>query len=163
MTRTAAVNRLIIGFIITVGILLSGGATGSAANRGEQHCVVEVDADGSGSLLRTAAETCFATKTGVEAYLRSTAARGTTTIGRHYTGTDFTGSTVTISGTVCSGGVWKPTGFWNNNIESSSHFCGTAPTTFYNNSGCSSGAHAISTATVSLGSANNTASCVRYG
>lgn len=85
------------------------------------------------------------------------------TIGVHFTGTSYTGSSITITGSVCSGGVWYPTGSWDNNIASSYHYCGASPTRFYDSSTCSGTSYAIYSATSTLGSMNDRASCVRYG
>ena len=90
-------------------------------------------------------------------------ASGTNTIGTHYTSTYYSGSSVKVVGTTCSGGVWYPTGTWNNNIESSRHHCGSSPTTFYNSSSCAGSPHRIYQAAPTLGQMNNKASCVRYG
>ena len=95
--------------------------------------------------------------------VRSSRSGGTNTIGIHFTSTGFRGSSVRIIGTTCAGGVWYPTGRWNNNIESSRHYCGSSPTTFYDSSSCNGSPHAIYSSAHSLGQMNNRASCVRYG
>lgn len=136
----------------------------------ERHCVVSVEDNGRGT-LETNSETCF--ETALEASSaaeklvatgeRSSRSAGNTVIGLHYTSKNFLGSSVTVVGTTCSGGVWYPTGFWNNNIESSRHYCGSAGTTFYNWSSCGGSTRTITSAATSLGNLNNRASCVRYG
>ena len=92
-----------------------------------------------------------------------TRSSGNNTIGIHYTSTYYSGSSVRVVGTTCGGGVWYPTGAWNNNIESSRHYCGTSPTTFYNYSSCTGPLKRIYRSESTLGSMNNRASCVRYG
>ncbi len=94
---------------------------------------------------------------------RVTRSSGADTIGVHFTSSWFSGSSVRIVGTTCAGGVWYPTGAWNNNIESSLHYCGSSPTTFYDSSSCSGSSYAVHSEANSLGQMNNRASCVRYG
>lgn len=131
----------------------------------ERHCVAHasgVDEDG----VLVVSETVCGSESMISSMLRSPAmAYGSTyTIGRHYTRTGYSGSSITITGsTPCGGGVWKPSGFWNNNIESSRHYCGGSPTRFYNSSSCSGSSYAIYSSTSSLGWMRNLASCVRYG
>jgi hypothetical protein len=143
----------------------------------EEHCVVAVTAV-RGDVLITGPETCFdseaqaarASVSGVgslsAASLASpgaSALAATTVIGKHYTGTSYTGSSISIVGTQCLGGVWYPSGSWNNNIESSRHYCGGNPTTFYDSSDCKTSAYSIYSQATSLGWMDNKASCVRYG
>ena len=165
--------------VAIMGVLVSGLAVvGSAAasvkpSTTERHCVVEVTGVRDGVFV-TRSEVCFASQTKAVVHARSigtdaaslnrvTRSSGTNTIGIHFTSTWFSGSSVRIVGTTCAGGVWYPTGAWNNNIESSRHYCGTSPTTFYSSASCSGSSHPIHNSARSLGQMNNRASCVRYG
>ena len=85
------------------------------------------------------------------------------TLGVHFSGQNFTGSSITVVGTGCTGLVWRPTGWWNDNVESSQHFCGGSATRFYDSRWCSGTSLPISGNRGSLGWMNNRASCVRYG
>ncbi len=136
----------------------------------ETHCIVTVVDDTDG-VLSTGPETCFDTEKEVDEYINngggptgtSAARSGSNTIGKHYTSTSSNGSSITIVGTTCGGGVWWPTGSWNNNIESSKHYCGGSPTRFYNSSSCSGSGKSIYSYKSTLGWMNNKTSCVRYG
>jgi len=144
----------------------------------ERHCVVEVVGEADG-VLTTGPERCYATfdeaqehggsgqqglSTGATRGRADTAfASASSTIGVHFTGTNYTGSSITITGSVCSGGVWYLTGSWNNNIASSYHYCGASATRFYDSASCSGTSYAIFAAASTLGSMNDRASCVRYG
>jgi hypothetical protein len=155
--------------------LATGAPAASAAkpHEAERHCVIAVTAVHDGVLV-TAPEVCFATPAHADRHAASMGAEqagsnhtakssGTNTIGTHFTSTSYRGSSVRIVGTTCNGGVWYPTGTWNNNIESSRHHCGTSPTSFYDYSSCAGSSHRIYQAASSLGQLNNRASCVRYG
>lgn len=162
----------------TAVVIASGLATGapgaSAAepHEADRHCVIEATAVQDGVLV-TAPGVCFATPAEADRHAASIGAEqassntaqssGTNTIGTHYSSTSYSGSSVRVVGTTCNGGVWYATGFWNNNIESSLHHCGTSPTRFYDYSSCAGPSHSIYQATSSLGQWNNRASCVRYG
>ncbi len=160
--------------LVTTAIAAStGGAaereTGSAEQiaraEPEVHCVAHASGVDEDGVLIVSEPVCGSELT-VSALVSSSAmAFGATyTIGRHYSGTGYSGSSITITGsTPCGGGVWKPSGFWNNNIESSLHYCGGSPTRFYNSSSCSGSSRAIYSSTSSLGWMNNLTSCVRYG
>lgn len=138
--------------------------------------MIEVNGAQDGAFV-TQPETCFVSESEAVNYVEligadngegnrlvsSSRAGGTNTIGIHFTSTGFRGSSVRIVGTTCAGGVWYPTGRWNNNIESSRHYCGSSSTTFYGSSGCNGSPHAIYSSANSLGQMNNRASCVRYG
>ena len=133
-----------------------------------QHCVVIVIDDNDG-VLTTGPETCSDTEAEVDDFING-ASPGTTglrsgsnVIGKHYKSTNYGGSSITIVGTTCSGGVWWPTGSWNNNIESSKHYCGSSATRFYDSSSCSGSGKSIYGQRTTLGWMNNKASCVRYG
>jgi hypothetical protein len=133
----------------------------------ERHCVAEVVDERDGVLV-TGPERCY--RTFEEAAADSTAESGdvtsmssTNTIGLHFTGTSFSGSSIRITGTVCAGGVWYPSSSWNNNIASSYHYCGSAPTTFYDYSSCGGTSLSIYSSVTTLSSMNDRASCVRYG
>lgn len=139
----------------------------------ERHCVIAVTAVQDGVLV-TEPEVCFATTAQADRHVASIGAErassshlarssGTNTIGTHFSSTAYRGSSVRIVGTTCNGGVWYPTGTWNNNIESSLHHCGTSPTRFYDYSSCAGSSHRIYQAASTLGQWNNRASCVRYG
>lgn len=142
----------------------ASGAEPTTTGKDEQHCVVEVTPNRSGELVTTA-ETCFDSLAESAAYAQSGVARssGSNTIGLHFTGLAYTGSSVRIAGTTCGGGVWYATGIWNNNIESSHHYCGTASTRFWDSAACSGSSLPISSSTSSLGTMNNRTSCVQYG
>lgn len=162
----------------TAVVIASGLATGEAAasaaepHDAERHCVIAVTAVQDGVLV-TAPEVCFdtpaeadrhAASVGTEPATSSSAqSSGNNTIGTHYSSTSYSGSSVRVVGTTCNGGVWYATGFWNNNIESSLHHCGTSPTRFYDYSSCAGPSHSIYQAASTLGQWNNRASCVRYG
>ncbi len=163
----------------TAVVIASGLATGvpavSAAepHEAERHCVIAVTAV-QGGVLVTAPEVCFATLAQADSYAaslgtekaglsHSAQSSGANTIGTHFSSTSYRGSSVRVVGTTCSGGVWYPTGTWDNNIESSLHHCGTSPTKFYDYSSCAGPSHSIYQAASSLGQWNNRASCVRYG
>ena len=139
----------------------------------ERHCVVEVASVENGVFV-THPEVCFAVEGDAAAHTASigaaqpgtgqmTRSSGNNTIGIHYASAAYSGSSVRVVGTTCGGGVWYPTGAWNNNIESSRHYCGSSPTTFYNYSSCAGPLKRIYRSESTLGSMNNRASCVRYG
>ena len=168
-TRIAAVVALIASGFTPAGI---AGATPESLEV-ERHCVVEVSGVADGVLV-AGQEVCFATESDaalhaaslgseVPASKRVARSSGTNTIGMHYTSQWYSGSSIRVVGTSCAGGVWYPTGTWNNNIESSRHYCGTRPTSFYDHSTCANSPYRIYSAATSLGSMNNRASCVRYG
>lgn len=163
------VNRVVIGFALAAGIIGAGAVPASAAKapaptEHETHCVVEVTGVDRDGVFFTTPEICFGTEAEADAAAASKNSRSSNgTIGKHYSSQNYGGSSITISGTTCGGGVWYPTGSWDNNIESSRHYCGSAQTKFYDSSNCSSGAYPITSNTTSLGWANNKASCVRYG
>ncbi|MEO1063206.1 MAG: hypothetical protein AAFZ07_17470 [Actinomycetota bacterium] len=168
-------SKVVAAFVVVVGATLIGTTAGGAAervaderlvpNEGEEHCVAHASGvDENGELI--VSEPVCGSDLLVSALVNSSAmAFGPTyTIGRHYTGLNYTGSSITITGSVpCGGGVWKPSGSWNNNIESSRHYCGGSPTRFYNSSSCSGSSTAIYSSTSTLGWMNNLTSCVRYG
>lgn len=167
-------------WIAATAVVIAGGlATGAAAaaaaepHEAERHCVIAVTAVQDGVLV-TAPEVCFATPAQADSYAasmgtgkagssQSAQSSGNNTIGTHFTSTSYRGSSVRVVGTTCNGGVWYPTGTWDNNIESSLHHCGTSPTRFYDYSNCAGPSHSIYQAASSLGQWNNRASCVRYG
>ena len=165
---------VVIAAFIAGGFAIAGSA-GASAKPGttERHCVVEVTGVRDGVFV-TRPEACFTSQTKAVVHAASintdtaegnsaTRTSGTNTIGVHFTSTWFSGSSVRIVGTTCGGGVWYATGAWNNNIESSRHYCGSSPTTFYNSASCSGWSHSIRNEANSLGQMNNRASCVRYG
>jgi hypothetical protein len=166
----------IVAALITFLAVLALSPAAEATEPGERHCVVMVTGVDDGELI-TGPEVCHSSeRQAVRSYLDvagkasgsslsgSTAAlAGVLVIGRHYTSTNFSGSSFSILGTLCLGGTWNPPGSWNNNIESSRHYCGSSPTTFYDSSNCSTSPYAIFSHASSLGWMNNAASCVRYG
>ena len=174
MSSTRICRTVVIAAIIASGIVGGGQASASAPPAGnERHCVIEVSGVDDGVFV-TQPEVCFGSQTEAVVHIASinaeqtgqgglTQSSGSNTIGTHYTSTSYSGSSVRIVGTTCSGGVWYPTGVWNNNIESSRHHCGSSPTNFYDSSACSGSPHSIYSAEPSLGQMNNRASCVRYG
>ena len=168
-SRIAAVAAVIASGAAPAGIA----GTAPESLEVDSHCVVEVTGVEDGMLI-TGQEACFTTESnaalhvaslGSEAQRSKRAARssGTNMIGLHYSSRWYSGSSIRVVGTTCGGGVWYPTGSWNNNIESSRHYCGTRPTSFYDNSNCASLPRRIYGTAASLGSMNNRASCVRYG
>lgn len=131
--------------------------------------MVEVLEEQNGVLV-TGPERCYQTfaesaayGTRMESPAHYTATTGSNTIGVHFTGTSFTGSSIRIVGTVCSGGVWYPSNSWNDNIASSYHYCGGAPTTFYDYASCGGSHHSIFSSATTLSSMNDRTSCVQYG
>lgn len=167
--RIAAVAVVIVSGIAFVG---QAGASPRPTDTA-QHCVIEVTGIDDGVFI-TQPEVCFGSEIAAVSHAASISAEqsgggdlalssGNNTIGTHYTSTSYSGSSVRVVGTTCGGGVWYPTGAWDNNIESSRHHCGSSPTTFYNSSSCAGSSHPIYNAAPSLGQMNNKASCVRYG
>jgi hypothetical protein len=174
---TEQLVRRVLTVCIFAGALVTAPASAQAlpsAVEDERHCVLEVIDERDGALI-TGPERCYDTFLEAQANVQSSAATAgddaetstasfsSNTIGVHFTGTSYTGSSVTISGTVCSGGVWWPTGSWNDNLASSYHYCGSSPTRFYDSSTCSGTSHSIYSAASTLYSMNDRASCVRYG
>lgn len=163
--------------VMAIGLVPTG-AGAQRADSGtapERHCVVSVVDERSG-VLSTGPEQCYGTFAEAQDHAAAESeprpaedkdgldtSAASSTIGVHFTGTSYTGSSITITGSVCSGGVWYPTGSWNNNIASSYHYCGATPTRFYDSSTCSGTSYAIYSAASTLGSMNDRASCVRYG
>lgn len=160
-SRIAAVGLVAL---VWSGLVIESAAAESPTTT---HCVVEVVAERDGRYI-TGPESCSpsfqeAQMTASESESDYATAAGSNTIGVHFTGTNFTGSSITIVGDVCSGGVWWPTGSWNNNIASSYHYCGSKPTIFYDSSSCSGTSRTIYNASSTLYTMNDRASCVRYG
>ncbi|MDE0700639.1 MAG: hypothetical protein F4Z58_03925 [Acidimicrobiaceae bacterium] len=174
MSSTSIFRIAAIAAVIASGIVVGGHASAvEKPTEAERHCVVEVTGVEDGVYV-TQPEVCFGSQAEavLHAVLISTdtwesggflLSSGNNTIGTHYTSTSYSGSSVRVVGTTCGGGVWYPTGAWNNNIESSRHHCGTSPTTFYDSSACAGSSHPIYSAATSLSQMNNKASCVRYG
>ncbi|MEM9563554.1 MAG: hypothetical protein AAGA93_13095 [Actinomycetota bacterium] len=162
--RVLVVAGMALAVVLIVAVTGPADATDVDGDR-ERHCVVEVT-DVRNGVFVTGPETCFDTEAEVARLAgQGVLARssGNTTIGVHYTSTGFGGSSITIVGTSCAGGVWYPTGSWNNNLESTRRHCGGSPTTFYDSSSCSGGPYEVYSQRTSLGSMNNKPSCVRYG
>ena len=170
-----AATAVVIASGLAAGAPAASAAEPQEAERpheAERHCVIEVTAVQDGVFV-TAPEVCFATPAEADRHAASIGAdqassstaqsSGNNTIGTHYSSTSYSGSSVRVVGTTCNGGVWYATGFWNNNIESSLHHCGTSPTRFYDYSSCAGPSLSIYQAASTLGQWNNRASCVRYG
>ncbi len=159
---------------ICVGLLAAMWPVGGAVARDhadESHCVVDVSggtAIGAGCFesLRAAhnsiSDTSAISKRSAGVFAASRV-RSSSVVGVHFKGQNYTGSSITITGSGCSGSVWRPSGSWNNNIESSHLYCGSAPTRFYDSSSCSGSHRPIRGSATTLGWMNNRASCVRYG
>lgn len=129
----------------------------------ERHCVVVIDGT-AGSRAAQPEERCFKSIADAAAFTPGgETAFGSTTIGWHFTGQSFTGSSIRIVGTTCSGGVWYATGTWNNNIESSYHYCGSSPTRFWDYASCAGSSRSIYASATTLFEMNDRASCVQYG
>lgn len=131
----------------------------------ERHCIVEVIDEIDGRLV-TGPERCFDTVSSAALAASGSTAGATTTsntIGLHFTGLWYSGSSIRIVGTTCSGGIWPATGSWNNNIESSRHYCGSSSTVFLNEAGCTGDSRPISSDAPTLYGMNNRTSCVQYG
>lgn len=178
---------LLAGVLVAASVAAltsSASASSPAADGQERHCVAFVE-DSSDGELHTGPEECFGSQSAAEDYAQKRtqeraaerqqhqSGTGTveqqsvttseTTIGLHFTGQYYTGSSIRIVGTTCAGGVWYATAGWNNNIESSYHYCGSAPTTFHDYTSCSGDSRSIYSQAPSLYEMNNRTSCVRYG
>ena len=175
MNNTSIFRIVAAAAVVAAGVVGGDQAAMSAkAAVPEQHCVIEVTGVEDGVFV-TQPDVCFASQGVAALHAASVSARrsgplhhlarvsNTKTIGLHYTSTSYGGSSVRIVGTTCGGGVWYPTGRWNNNIESSRHYCGSSPTTFYDSASCSGPPYPIYLRRNSLGQMNDRASCVRYG
>lgn len=174
MERKQIRNAVLATF--TVGALaltaLPAGAsrpTGPSKEPVETHCLINLVDDTRGE-SGSGSEICFDTEREVDEYINggglasaSAARYGSNVIGKHYKGKNYGGSSVTIVGTTCAGGVWWPTGSWNNNIESAKYYCGGSPTRFYDSSSCSGSNKSTYSNKSTLGWMNNKTSCVRYG
>ena len=178
--RNKTFTVLLAAASVASGLAIWGSSPAFArSSNADLHCVVEVTAIQNG-VFDTSPEVCFASQG--EAVLhaesisgghelggnngelnRSKRTAGNNTIGTHYTSTWYEGSSIRVVGTTCGGGVWRPTGTWDNNIESSKHYCGSSPTTFYSSADCRESGVPIRNDRNSLGSLNNRVSCVRYG
>jgi len=155
----------VVALVIAAGSTALADAAGPAVRPVDRHCVVDVVSI-SGGVMETGPEVCFPSEADADAFaaFSGRSSRSVSNIiGRHYTSLGYSGSSITIVGTTCGGGVWYPTGYWGNNLESSRHYCGGVPTTFYDSANCSTGAYPIFYQSSSLGWMNNRASCVRYG
>jgi hypothetical protein len=124
-----------------------------------RYCVVYLDQPGD--------EACYSSPSAVEAAMSwrsgASAALAQSIIATHYDLTGWSGSSVNIVGASCTGGVWWPTGWWDNRISSTRNYCGGGPITHYDSSSCS-GTNSSSTASTSnLGWMSDRTSCVRYG
>lgn len=134
----------------------------------ERHCVAY--AQDASSTAKVAEPRCWDDASEAEAFVASITAEragsragGNNVIGRHYSGSSYTGSSVTVVGTTCAGGTWPASGWWNNKISSSGHYCGSSGTRFYDSSSCSGSGKTIYGWASGLGSMDNKTSCVRYG
>ncbi len=157
--------RVLAAFGLTVA-LVSAASPASAAKpvtEVEKHCIIEV-LDTVDGVFVTAPEVCFDSTEALQAVAFSpeASALGSNVVGVHFTAQQYGGSSIAIMGTTCNGGIWQPSGSWNNNIESSAHYCGSDGTTFYDNSQCVLTATTIYAAAQTLGTMNNKTSCVKY-
>ena len=149
--------------VLTVAVP-AGAQSGDGPHK---HCVAVVT-DTTDGVLHTSAPVCFSSILDAAAYQPDSGglvatSTSTTTIGWHFTGLNYSGDDIRIVGTTCSGGVWYATGIWNNNIESSFHYCGSSPTRFWDSGVCSSAYTDIYGSAYTLGGMNNRTSCVQYG
>lgn len=155
----------VVALVIAAGSVARVDAAGPAVRPVDRHCVVDVVSIRDG-VMETGPEVCFDSEADADVFVGSvggSSRSASNIIGRHYTNLGYGGSSITIIGTTCGGGVWYPTGYWDNNIESSRHYCGGVPTTFYDSANCSTGAYPIYFQMSSLGWMSNRVSCVRYG
>lgn len=159
-------NSRVWAILICIGLLAALSPVAGAAAQDipqESHCVVDV----SGGVAKETG--CFESLRAARNSIWQSSSRGAAVarsaslIGVHFKGQNYSGSSITITGSGCSGLVWKPSGSWNNNIESSYHFCGGSPTKFYDSSSCSGSYQPIYGPEITLGWMNNRTSCVRYG
>jgi hypothetical protein len=166
MTITRVVAASGLAAFGLAAALLSAATPASAAKPGpeaETHCIIEV-IDVVDGVFVTTPEVCFDSLDAARSLTFSPEAStlGTNVVGTHFTAQNYLGSTMTIVGTTCNGGIWQPTGSWNNNIESSYNYCGTDGTKFFDNSSCTLTAITILVDTATLGTMNNKTSCVKY-
>lgn len=131
------------------------------------YCFVHLDAPGdvrcfSTEARRTEAEAEFLKATAESAVDEVAAASSSSYIATHWAGTSTSGTNINILGTTCGGGVWRPTGFWDNEIGYTTHRCGSAPIHHFDASSCE-GTAATLWQSGTLGSMNDRTSCVRYG
>ena len=161
-----ACNSRVWAILICIGLLAALSPVAGAAAQDipqESHCVVDV----SGGVAKEAG--CFESLRAARNSIWQSSSRGvavarsSSVLGVHFKGQNYGGSSITITGSGCSGLVWRPAGSWNNNIESSHHYCGGSPTKFYDSSSCSGSYKPIHTWETTLGWMNNRTSCVRYG
>lgn len=165
--RFCVVALAAIAALLSTASPAGAGVSKAAVVNGERHCVAYVvdDAEAATRSDRSSSlDVCFKTVNEVDAYLGNGTQRSSSNvIGRHFSNTSYGGSSITIVGTTCGGGVWYATGSWNNNIESTYNYCGTAGTRFYDASSCSGASRFTSSGLPSLSWMNNRTSCVRYG
>ncbi len=135
----------------------------ASASTSESHCVIHVDQTGGTTDLGCYASRSAASTAASSGLAADRIRSSSSTLSVHFSSQSFTGSSITITGAGCTGAIWKPSAGWNNNIESSYHYCGLSPTRFYDSSSCSGTSRAIYSAATTLYSMNNLASCVRYG
>lgn len=159
--RRIAIAMALIGAFVAAPS--PAGAKERVDTRVETHCIVELN-DSSTADSTKSSRQCFSSEAAVDKHLDANSQRSSSNvIGRHYSSTSYSGSTITITGTTCSGGVWYATGSWNNNIESTRNYCGSAGTRFYNSSNCAGSNRFVTSQQSTLGWMNNLTSCVRYG
>lgn len=141
---------------------------------GEEHCVVELVQENSNYGLQTPQVIgCFDTlreaqSTGQAVTREALGIEGASffagswgNMATHFTGSWYSGSSITITGT-CTGQIWQPGGFWNNNFESHYHYCGSS-IRFSDSSWCFGSGYTAWSSTGSYGWMNNRTSCIRYG
>ncbi len=151
-----------LGIAVSLAIFVSPADAREVAEP-ETHCVVGLVGEGS-EVVALGCHSTRAAALGSALQAGATSSRASSSVlGVHFTGQSFTGSSITVTGSGCTGLIWQPSGSWNNNIESSYHYCGGSATRFYDSSSCSGTSKSIFSAATSLMWMNNRTSCVRYG
>ena len=150
---------LCLAAVMAVSPVSAAGA-GEGEREAPRYCVVHVDDPGS--------EQCFATPEALSdavtfpSSASSVEAVATSYIATHYDGNNFAGSYINVAGSSCTGGVWVPTGWWDNRINSTRNYCGGPSITHYDSSSCS-GTNIVLSNSSNLGWMSDRTSCVRYG
>jgi len=129
----------------------------------ETHCVVRLVGEGPEATSLGCHATRSAALTATLFTSATFAPRGSRVLGVHFSGRNFSGSSVTVTGSGCTGLVWRPGGGWDDNIESSYYSCGGPQIRFYDSRTCAGSMRPITGPERSLGWMSNRASCVRYG
>lgn len=129
----------------------------------EIHCVVRLVGEGPEMISLGCHATRSAALTATLFTSGTFAPRSSRVLGTHFSGQHYSGSSITVTGTGCTGLIWRPDGWWDDNIESSRYYCDGPPIRFYDSRTCSGTQRPITRRAGSLGWMNNRASCVRYG